>query len=43
MLAGLPETEREDAWEEIATELARFDGPDGFQGPCELLVAVARR
>ncbi|MBA3798576.1 MAG: hypothetical protein H0X18_05625 [Geodermatophilaceae bacterium] len=39
MLAGLAPEEREHAWEEIATELGRFEGADGFEGPCELLVA----
>jgi SAM-dependent methyltransferase len=39
MLAGLAPHEREEAWTEIATELARFEGPDGFEGPCELIVA----
>jgi SAM-dependent methyltransferase len=43
MLAGLPEAEREAAWTEIATELGRFDGPDGFTGPCEMLVVSATR
>lgn len=27
------------AWQEISTELARFEGPAGFEGPCELIVA----
>ncbi len=39
MLAGLGDDERAAAWEEIHRELARFDGPDGFAGPCELIVA----
>jgi hypothetical protein len=39
MLAGLTPAEREQAWEEIGTELARFEGPGGFEGPCELIVA----
>jgi SAM-dependent methyltransferase len=39
MPAGLVEAEREDAWAEIERELARFDTPAGFEGPCELLVA----
>jgi hypothetical protein len=39
MLAGLPPAERDAAWEEIGTELRRFDGPSGFTGPCELIVA----
>jgi ubiquinone/menaquinone biosynthesis C-methylase UbiE len=39
MLAGLSDTEREEAWAEIEHELARFETPKGFEGPCELLVA----
>lgn len=38
MLSGLPALEREAAWAEIETALAEFDGPDGFVGPCEMLV-----
>lgn len=38
MLSGLPALEREAAWAEIETALAGFDGPDGFVGPCEMLV-----
>ncbi len=38
MLAGLAEPEREEAWNEIADELAEFQTADGFVGPCELLV-----
>jgi ubiquinone/menaquinone biosynthesis C-methylase UbiE len=43
MLAGVPEDERQEAWVEIESELRRFEGPDGFEGPCELLVAAATR
>jgi len=43
MLAGVPAEQREHAWERIAQELARFEGPEGFVGPCELLVAAATR
>jgi SAM-dependent methyltransferase len=43
MLAGLDDAGRAAAWEEIADALARFEGPDGFVGPCELLVAAGRR
>jgi SAM-dependent methyltransferase len=43
MLSGLPAAGRAAAWDEIATELARFEGPDGFAGPCELLVAAGTR
>jgi hypothetical protein len=38
MLAGLDPDEREQAWQEIADELARFETADGFAGPCELIV-----
>jgi SAM-dependent methyltransferase len=43
MLSGLDEDGRQAAWDEIATELARFEGPDGFEGPCELVVGVGVR
>ena len=39
MLAGLAPQEREEAWQEIGTELARFEDANGFEGPCELIVA----
>jgi SAM-dependent methyltransferase len=40
MLSGLSEPERNEAWAEIETALATFEGPDGFVGPCELVVAA---
>jgi SAM-dependent methyltransferase len=40
MLSGVSPDEREAAWAEIERELGRFEGPDGFVGPCELLVAA---
>ncbi len=43
LLSGLPESEREAVWDEIGQALARFDGPDGFVGPCEMLVISATR
>ena len=43
MLAGLPPEEREEAWTEIATALAAYEGPDGFVGPCEMLVVTGTR
>ena len=43
MLAGLPEPERAATWDEIGRELARFDGPGGFVGPCEMLVVSGRK
>ncbi|MGE0027751.1 MAG: class I SAM-dependent methyltransferase [Thermoleophilia bacterium] len=43
MLGGLGEDAREEAWTEIADELARFEGPDGFVGECELVVAAGTK
>ena len=40
MLGGLTASEQAAAWDEIATELARFEQPEGFVGPCELVIAV---
>ncbi len=38
MLAGLSVDQQQAAWEEIGQALAQFEGPDGFEGPCEMLV-----
>lgn len=40
MLSGLDEPGRAAAWTEIEQELRAFEGPDGFVGPCELVVAA---
>jgi SAM-dependent methyltransferase len=40
MLAGLDEAGRTQAWEEIDGALRAFEGPSGFEGPCELVVAA---
>jgi SAM-dependent methyltransferase len=40
MLAGLDEAGRTAAWAEIEEALRGFEGPDGFVGPCELIVSV---
>jgi SAM-dependent methyltransferase len=40
MLAALDDAEREEAWDEIEAELGRFDAAEGFEGPCELIVAA---
>jgi SAM-dependent methyltransferase len=40
MLAGLDEAERSAAWAEIEQKLRAFEGPSGFEGPCEMIVAV---
>jgi len=38
MLSGVDEGERPAVWAEIERALSRFEGADGFVGPCELLV-----
>jgi hypothetical protein len=43
MLSGLPVAEREEAWAEVGTAPRQFDGPGGFEGPCELLVGAGTR
>jgi len=43
MLSGLDEREKEAAWEEAAAELRAFEGPDGFEGPCEMAIAVGTK
>jgi SAM-dependent methyltransferase len=43
MLSGLPDDERQAAWDEIEHELHQFEREDGFEGPCELLVGVGVR
>lgn len=40
MMATLSDDERTDTWREIESELKKFEGPGGFVGPCEMLVAV---
>jgi ubiquinone/menaquinone biosynthesis C-methylase UbiE len=43
MLAGLAESAREQAWQEVGEALGEFEDADGFSGPCELLVGAATR
>jgi ubiquinone/menaquinone biosynthesis C-methylase UbiE len=43
MLAALDEPARAAAWREVGEALREFEGPEGFVGPCEMLVAAARR
>jgi SAM-dependent methyltransferase len=40
MLAGLDASGRDAAWAEIEQQLKAFEGPSGFEGPCEMIVAV---
>ncbi len=43
MMRGLSEAEREETWAEIEESLTEFEGPDGFVGPCEMLVGAGTR
>jgi SAM-dependent methyltransferase len=43
MLAGLDDAGRQAAWDEITDRLSEFETPDGFFGPCELLVVAGTR
>ena len=43
MLAGLTEAERAAAWEEIEQTLRTFESPEGFEGPCELIIGVGTK
>ena len=43
MLSGLDETGRNTAWQEIEQELSAFEGPTGFEGPCEMIAAVGMK
>ena len=43
MLAGLDDSKRQDIWKEIGLEFKNFEGTDGFESPCELLVAVGMK
>lgn len=40
MMSSLTEREKEDTWREIETALRKYEGPNGFEGECELLVGV---
>jgi ubiquinone/menaquinone biosynthesis C-methylase UbiE len=40
MMSSLPESERASVWDEIETELGQFEGPSGFEAPCEIVVVA---
>lgn len=40
MLSTLDDAAKLEAWREIADELGKFQTPSGFEGPCEMVVAV---
>ena len=43
MLSGLDEAAQAEAWQEIEDKLKEYEGPDGFCGPCELVIAVGTK
>lgn len=43
MLSSLDDAGKQAAWEEIAQELRKFEKPGGFEGPCEMVLAVGTR
>ena len=43
MLAGMDEDKREEIWKEIGLEFKKFEGVNGFESPCELIVAVGMK
>ena len=43
MLVGLPEPEREAAWDEVERELSQFQGQADFEAPTELIVGAGRK
>jgi SAM-dependent methyltransferase len=40
LMSGLSEAERAETWAEIEAELRQFEGPEGFNGPCQMIVGV---
>ncbi|HUR65580.1 MAG TPA: class I SAM-dependent methyltransferase [Chitinophagaceae bacterium] len=40
MMSGLSDSEKASVWQEIETELSKFESGGKFTGPCEMLVAV---
>ena len=43
MLGGVAAEEREEVWAEVEESLRQYETPEGFVGPCELLVVRATR
>jgi ubiquinone/menaquinone biosynthesis C-methylase UbiE len=43
MMSSLAERERVETWAEIEEALAKFQGAEGFVGPCEMLVGAGAR
>ncbi|HEX6277672.1 MAG TPA: class I SAM-dependent methyltransferase [Polyangiaceae bacterium] len=43
MLSGLDTAGRAAAWDEVAEALQKFEGKDGFEGPCEMVLAIGTK
>ncbi len=43
MLGSLSDAEKDEAWEEIEQALQQFENGHQFEGPCEMLIAVATK
>lgn len=43
LLSGLDHAGKEAAWAEIEQELMQFEGPEGFEGPCELVLVAGTK
>jgi SAM-dependent methyltransferase len=43
MLSRLDDDAKAAAWQEITEQLVQFEGPQGFVGPCEMLVVTGTR
>ena len=43
LMADLSKADREQAWAEITQAMAQFDGPNGFEAPGEVLIAVGTK
>jgi ubiquinone/menaquinone biosynthesis C-methylase UbiE len=43
MIAHLSDAERRAVWDEVERALSRYEGPFGFEAPCEFLVGVGTR
>jgi hypothetical protein len=43
LMAQLSESEQRQAWAEIEVALRQFEGPNGYESPCMLLIAVGTK
>ncbi len=43
MMSSLSDVEKESVWNEIETELRKFENENGFAGPCKMVVAVGEK